>query len=1023
VQGRRGWNKVSMVSALLIAVATLLPISNGSVAHNTTPIASAADSVAPVTPPRRVVVFVRGINSCMNDCVVPADTTAFAGNFIDKIVDECTAPTADNTFGLLKNRLIQDGFAHDSCKNFLNYSYTGSAFFRNGRFVPRAYSEDDTGQSIVTSVAQLNAELTFYQQNIGAGEKPQFILVGHSLGGVIALHYAEDVMKAREAGAGSQYPNVIGVMTIDSPVRGISPTDYGRYIDLSHLGTWHASQSVLMNKLALLISTSTAATDVVGRWNKQSEWGQLSRRLANNGILPYSTGNAYDCMWRPWECGIPGEKDPGGQWQLLKWESQETGIQVQRLPGSDGPDILPILPAATFACSSVAFTLWDGPLSDGTSKLGNSLDHGKCLANRHAAIIANSTENRNLDLSKWIKTFDRAVSIADASSSERNVGLQNLEFTITRTGAAAFPASVSYSVVAGSAVEGSDYISTGNGTVQFGAGETTKSILVSLVGDTQVEPDETFRVVLWGPVNAIIGRREAIGTIVNDDVSPVLTVNSTADANDGACTPGHCTLREAILAANLLQGVGRIQFNIPSTDPGCSTSTRVCTIRPLSALPAATAPVVVNGYSQPGTAENSLGNGDNAVLGIELNGSLAGSGADGLWIQGGNSTIKGLVVNGFAQDGIRLSVIGGNVVQGNFIGTNAAGTAAVPNGRDGVHSESLGNLTGGTTRAARNIISGNVRFGVCVSTNDIIQGNFIGTNRDGTSRIPNEHGTGNDYSGSNVTVGGIGGARNVVSGNRGWGVYLNSLSNSLIEGNFIGTDVTGSRSVGNGFQGILIPFQMGTRVGGESAASANIIAFNGYDGISLYTFDNIPIGQTRILGNSIHSNGGLGIELVGNWPASTGVTPNDLGDFDTGANGLQNYPVLGTASTSHVEGTLSSRATRSFSIEFFSSSGCDSTGFGEGEVFVGRTGVTTDSAGTAAFNFQFPNPVSSGRMITATATDGNGNTSEFAACIRVGGAASAASSEQATQSRTVQRAEGSPSITGSVPGPVPPRPQ
>ncbi len=134
-----------------------------------------------------------------------------------------------------------------------------------------------------------------------------------------------------------------------------------------------------------------------------------------------------------------------------------------------------------------------------------------------------------------------------------------------------------------------------------------------------------------------------------------------------------------------------------------------------------------------------------------------------------------------------------------------------------------------------------------------------------------------------------------------------------------------------------------------------------------------------ISGNSIHSNGGIGIDLNHN-----NVTLNDPLDSDAGPNNLQNYPVLTSATTSGgnttIAGTLNSTPSKPFTLEFFSSPSCDASGFGEGETFLGSTQVTTDAGGIVGFTANLPVSVPLGRVITATATDGNGNTSEFSRC-------------------------------------------
>ncbi len=136
----------------------------------------------------------------------------------------------------------------------------------------------------------------------------------------------------------------------------------------------------------------------------------------------------------------------------------------------------------------------------------------------------------------------------------------------------------------------------------------------------------------------------------------------------------------------------------------------------------------------------------------------------------------------------------------------------------------------------------------------------------------------------------------------------------------------------------------------------------------------------QLTSNSIYSNGKLGIDLGGD-----GVTLNDAGDSDTGPNNLQNYPVLGSINMSTgtvtITGSLNSVASRSYNIQFFASMLADSIGYGEGQTYLGSATVTTGKNGNVSFTQTFPIKSSWGNVITATATDQNGNTSEFSKAI------------------------------------------
>jgi hypothetical protein len=137
-----------------------------------------------------------------------------------------------------------------------------------------------------------------------------------------------------------------------------------------------------------------------------------------------------------------------------------------------------------------------------------------------------------------------------------------------------------------------------------------------------------------------------------------------------------------------------------------------------------------------------------------------------------------------------------------------------------------------------------------------------------------------------------------------------------------------------------------------------------------------------ILRNSIFGNGspgGLGIALN-----NDGVTTNDNKDPDRSPNKLQNFPVITAVSTTTIEGTLNSRPSKTFTIQFFSNPAPNfPTGFGEGETFLGEKTVTTNDRGKVSFTFTPSAALAAGEFVTATATDASGNTSEFSAAREV----------------------------------------
>jgi len=497
--------------------------------------------------------------------------------------------------------------------------------------------------------------------------------------------------------------------------------------------------------------------------------------------------------------------------------------------------------------------------------------------------------------------------------------------------------------------------------------------------------------------------------------APMATFTVT-NTNDG----GAGSLRQAILDCNGSPGSNLINFNIPGSV--------IPTISPLTPLPDITGVVTIDGTTQ-------------AAGRVELNGASAGY-AFGLRIAGGGSVVRGLVINRFSDTGILLGTDGGNTIEGNYIGTNNTGTA-IPgsgNGR-GVAVAYLiaSNTIGGTTSAARNVIAGNGRGVESHGSSNLVQGNYIGTNANGSAVLPNGTGIMFEPHEANSTVGGtISGARNVISGSASEGIHIFGSRAILVQGNYIGTDASGTVSLGNyngvlseasgvtiggtisaarnvisgntktgvdvssdtlvqgnfigtqvdgtsrrmnGGRGVAVYSRHPAIVGGVASGARNTIAYNGGSGVSV----DSSSGSIAILSNSIFSNLGLGIDL-----GDDGVTPNDPCDIDTGANNLQNFPALTSATAGAasitIQGTLNSTANTTFTLEFFANASCHPSGYGEGQTFIGSTTVTTDASCNANINVTFPATITGVQYITATATDPQNNTSEFSQCLHVQGA-------------------------------------
>ena len=432
-------------------------------------------------------------------------------------------------------------------------------------------------------------------------------------------------------------------------------------------------------------------------------------------------------------------------------------------------------------------------------------------------------------------------------------------------------------------------------------------------------------------------------------------------------------------------------------------------------------------------ASDTLGNN----IGIEI---LGGPKHNGI---GGTVAAYHNIVSGNNHIGIRIANADSNIIAGNYVGVDRTGTYALRN-YDGISVEGTSkyNIIGSYSVAGRNLVSGNVAYGIPVfgagCNNNTIIGNYIGTDVTGTIAIPNTYGVLFDDGASfNLLGGRKSGAGNLLSGNSGYGVFIynnstnsdtvrgnligtkaggtqalpntngividgipryhvvdsNVISGNLQQGivihatgtdynvitrNFIGTDITGQTSVPNQIDGIRIGEGPQHTLIGGSMTNGNIIANNGGNGVTIMTEGDY---YNTISGNSIYHNGLLGIDL---YPA--GVNPNDAGDADTGPNFGMNYPVITQAYYYSVSGnfliagTIDTPSPNTVNIDLYKSDNAPN-GYGQGEKYL--TSVTPDAMGN--FNAVVVAGIWGGDKLTATATDALGNTSEFSASVLVTG--------------------------------------
>ena len=619
----------------------------------------------------------------------------------------------------------------------------------------------------------------------------------------------------------------------------------------------------------------------------------------------------------------------------------------------------------------------------------------------------------------------------------------------------------------------------------------------------------------------------------------VFTVNSTGDGmdaipGDGICDDGtgDCTLRAAINESNVTPGYNKIAFDIEGTGPH--------RIQPATAYPPIIDPVIIDATTEPDYSGSPL---------VEIDGTNVSTYEPAFQLLGGSTTIKGFVLNSFIDLGINNLEGGSNVIQGNYIGTDIPGTGARGNGMGGVGVSTSFNMIGGTEPGAGNLISGNGEMGIFIGgteadmgQNNVIQGNFIGTDVTGTNAIlnnvgveihtsnnlvgganegegnlisgnrwggvsighpdipwapsenrilgnrigtdisgmialPNGYGVTIHLSGSNRVGGSEPGAGNIISGNTYQGVQLaEAATSNFVQGNYIGTDATGTQPLGNGRYGVRIS-NGGSHnlVGGSADGEGNVISCNasggvgigynggadnnliqgniigsdpsaslelgnGVSGVSIFVdaTDNLVGGQNegegnlivynelagvginasasevnnRVSRNSFYENGEVGIDLSLNnsYPYSDGFSENDPGDGDDGPNHMQNFPEslnmgVDDAGDLLIQYLVDSDAEHSeypIAVEFFLS---DEDG--EGQMFLVDDEYTSENhelgLKTIVLGPVINYELEMGDYIVATATDANGNTSEFSEVAEIGNYVDVAAFEPLPEAFTLEQ--------------------
>lgn len=544
---------------------------------------------------------------------------------------------------------------------------------------------------------------------------------------------------------------------------------------------------------------------------------------------------------------------------------------------------------------------------------------------------------------------------------------------------------------AGNIISGNGY----SGVALIGSGATSNMLLGNFIGT-----DVTGKIALANK-NAGVTLSAAIGNLVGGTNAGSRNVIS-GNSQDGVYLETNAT-------ANVIQGnyIGLSSAGTNAVPNGFNgVSFRGASTNTIGGLTVA-ARNVISGNANNGVGILALTDSANVIsgnyIGTDFSGRLAVSNTlAGIRIQGCSNFIGsaasggGNVISGNGTQGIWLvgtnGSVTGNWIQGNLVGVDYTGANPLGNGT------LTGNAGIGITSAGRNqiggigtgnIISANGDAGVFLlgvgTTGNQLQGNFIGTDATGTVALGNKReGIYMQQAATNTIGGSVAGAGNVISGNTTRGIFLNPATWNVIQGNFIGTQINGSNALGNIQHNVeLEAGSTNNLIGGFIPGAGNQIAFAQTAGPNAYAGVRVRVGALNnlISGNAIFGNAALGIDL-----GTAGVTLNDDCDGDTGANQQQNFPTLSNAysgTITRVRGTLNTTSTKTYLLQFFASPAADSSGYGEGQVFLGQTNLTLGATCSSNFTAYLSATVPTGWVISATATDSANNTSEFSATVPV----------------------------------------
>lgn len=561
------------------------------------------------------------------------------------------------------------------------------------------------------------------------------------------------------------------------------------------------------------------------------------------------------------------------------------------------------------------------------------------------------------------------------TAANNNAGADSIVFNVPGSGVRLYTPASAYPVLTGpTLIDGYTQPGASANTLAVGS---DASILIRIEGggfaSAQLDVsggNSTIRGLSFGNYQSGIAIR--INDVVGNSSNVVegVWIGTTADGTGNAPSAGSISASGSVNTAGLrIGGSTPAQRNVLTGGVILGSALPAMTISSNNA-------VISNNYidvDKNGNVDNAAGFPSAAIAlphGARFGGPTAGE---------RNIVVAGVSLGANSGNGV--------IVEGNYFGVGADGLSPLRVAQTQIA------IIGGTNHTIRNNVIGSglaIASGIEVGSSSTpglrIVGNWIGLAANGVTARPLGTGIRLGAGAVGTVIGGTGSADgNIIANNLGAGIEITAAPATPVQilGNRIGLNAS-AQPAGNAGAGINVLSGNQSVIGSTALGGANRIAHNGGIGVSIVS----GVGN-RVSGNSIHSNGGLELDL-GNGSAADGANANDNLDVDSGGNTRLNHPILATVTRAgnQISAAVSFGTSANLSgltLEFYRSSRCDNVGgLGVAQTFVfSAVGLTSTAAGVVAANVSFADANPAPTFYSALLTDASGNTSEISPCLAV----------------------------------------